>query len=101
MGDGYVEEWPDTLERLKSLGFELVAPGHGQPFRDRERIDSLQSYYRDLYARVVRLHGEGVSFAEAAVRVDMTDHSGALPIRAPGIDVRAVERIYSLLEKPE
>jgi hypothetical protein len=49
----------------------------------------------------VKLHGEGVSFAEAAVRVDMTDHSGALPIRAPGIDVRAVERIYSLLEKPE
>ena len=101
MGDGYVGEWPDTLERLKSLGFELVAPGHGQPFRDRERIDNLQSYYRDLYARVVKLHGEGVSFAEAAVRVDMTDHSGALPIRAPGIDVRAVERIYSLLEKPE
>ena len=86
---------------LKSLGFELVAPGHGQPFRDREKIDSLQNYYRDLYARVVKLHDEGVSFTEAAVRVDMTDHAGALPIRASGIDVRAVERIYSLLDETE
>ena len=48
MGNAYVPEWVDTLERLKSLDFDTIIPGHGMAFRDRERIDHLQDFYRDL-----------------------------------------------------
>ena len=41
MGDGFVNEWSASLERLKALDFETIVPGHGTPFREREQIDDL------------------------------------------------------------
>lgn len=98
MGDGFVSEWVGTLEALKSLDFDVVVPGHGAPFTDRERIDHLQAYLGDLWARTSEAHAQGLSVEEAAASIDMTDHSGAYPgITAPGVDARAVRRIYELL----
>jgi len=99
MGDGYVEEWDETLEKLKSLDFELMLPGHGQPFRDRARIDRFQAYLRDLWTRVAELREQGISAVEAAIRVDLTNHREAYGVSEPGADVRAVERIYALLDE--
>lgn len=39
LGDGYVDEWVQTLENLKDLDIDLMVPGHGSPFTDRNRID--------------------------------------------------------------
>lgn len=97
LGDGYVNEWPETLERAKALDFELVVPGHGPPFSDRSRIDLVQAYYRDLWAGVAALHAQGVDAASAAASVDLTRH-GALGVEEVGADPLAVERIYALLE---
>ena len=47
--DGYVNDWPDALEKLKPLDFVDVIPGHGEPFKGKERIDWFQSYLRDLW----------------------------------------------------
>ena len=97
LGDGYVNEWPDTLERAKALDFELVVPGHGPPFSDRSRIDLVQAYYRDLWSGVAALHAQGVDAASAAATVDLTHHA-ALGVEEVGADSLAVERIYALLE---
>ena len=35
MGDGFVNEWPASLDGLKALDFDVIVPGHGAPFRDR------------------------------------------------------------------
>ena len=43
LGDAYPEEWVETLERLEALEFDIVVPGHGRAFGDRERIDSFQA----------------------------------------------------------
>ena len=48
LGDGYVDEWPETLENLKALDFDVFVPGHGAPIRDLRRIDLVQEYYQDL-----------------------------------------------------
>ena len=98
LGDGYVNEWPETLERAKALDFELVVPGHGPPFSDRSRIDLVQAYYRDLWSAVAALHAQGVDAASAAATVDLTDH-GALGVEQVGADPLAVERIYALLDR--
>ena len=50
MGDGFVNEWPASLERLKALDFETIVPGHGTPFREREQIDDLQRFLRSVGA---------------------------------------------------
>jgi glyoxylase-like metal-dependent hydrolase (beta-lactamase superfamily II) len=100
MGDGYLEEWADTLEELKSLEFDVVLPGHGEAFRDRKKIDYFQDYLRDLSKKIAKMHADGVSAEEAAKRIDMTNHAAHFPsITGPGVHPHAVERAYALLEK--
>jgi len=62
MGDAHVDEWPATLEALKSLDFEWVLPGHGQPFNDRNVISNFQAYLQDLWPKVARLKSQGLTF---------------------------------------
>jgi len=102
MGDGYLEEWADTLEVLKSLDFEVVLPGHGQAFREREKVDYFQAYLRDLSKKIARMHADGVSAADAAQKIDMTSHAAHFPtITGPGVHPHAVERAYALLDGKE
>jgi len=99
MGDGYVDEWVDTLEHLKSLDFDWIVPGHGKAFQDPERIGQLQDYFRDLWAQTVALHDQGVSAEEAATRIDMTAHAEHFSsITGPGVTPVAVVRMYELLD---
>ncbi|MDE2876782.1 MAG: MBL fold metallo-hydrolase [Gemmatimonadota bacterium] len=99
MGDGYLEEWVRTLEHLKGLEFDWVLPGHGNPFQDRERIGYLQDYLRDLHAQAVALHAVGLSYEEAATRIDMTAHAERYPVvEGSGVPAVAVQRIFELLE---
>ena len=60
MGDGFVNEWPSSLDRLKALDFDIMVPGHGTPFRERKQINDLQSYLRDLWTQVSKLRAEGL-----------------------------------------
>jgi len=100
MGDGYVDEWPDTLEHLESLDFDWIVPGHGAAFRDRARIGYLQAYFRDLWAQASALHDAGVPPEDAAARIDLTSHAEHLPgITGPGAPATAVVRIYELLDE--
>ena len=98
LGDGHVDEWPDALEKLKTLDFDLIVPGHGPPFRNRDLIDHVAAYYRDLWRQVVAARTVGKSIGQAAGSVDLTSHKDTLGIRRPGVDPQAVGRIYALLE---
>lgn len=99
MGDAYVPDWIETLERLKQLDFEVVLPGHGPAFRERERIDHWQAYLRDFWTQVGELKKAGVPVEEAARRIDLRAHAAHYPaIRAVGADRDAVARAYELLD---
>lgn len=100
MGDGHVDEWSATLARLAELDFELIVPGHGRPFSDRSKIGQLQDYYGDLWQAVVAERAGGATAQEAAIKIDLTRHQG-LGIEERGANVRAVARIYELLEERE
>jgi glyoxylase-like metal-dependent hydrolase (beta-lactamase superfamily II) len=99
--DGFINDWPDTLEKLKTLDFDDVIPGHGEPFKGKERIDWLQAFLRDLWQQASALHEQHVSAEEAAKRIDMTRHKphySTIPDR-PGIAVSTVSRLYELIER--
>ena len=98
LGDGYVDEWVETLENLKGLAFETIVPGHGNPFTDRDLIGHVQAYYADLWEKVAAMHEQGIPVADAARDVDMTNHASTLGIRRKGVDPQAVGRIYASLD---
>lgn len=97
-GDGWVNEWPATLERLKQLDFDLILPGHGPYFRDRELIDHVQAFHRELWEVVSGLHAEGVSAEDAVERIDLSHHAENLPPVRVRVDLRGVQRMYMVLD---
>ena len=98
MGDGFVNEWPASLQRLKGLDFDVIVPGHGRPFREREQIETLQSYLRDFWQQVSDFRAEGLSVDQAVARVDMSDHASVYGEGVRNVDPRAVTRIYEVLQ---
>ena len=99
MGDGHVDEWPATLEALKALDFDVFLPGHGPPVRSKEPITNFQAYLTDLWQKTSAMHRRGVSAEQAAEQIDMTNHSNNYAqLRSPGVDPRAVRRMYELLD---
>ena len=98
MGDAYVDEWPESLGRLKRLEFDTMVPGHGEPFRERKQIDDFQQFLRDLWAQVSRLRAQGFSVEEAIERVDLRHYEPQYGSRVFKVDPRAVMRIYELLQ---
>ena len=98
--DGFVNEWPDTLEKLKPIDFTDVIPGHGDPFKGKERVDWFQAYLRDLWRQSTALHDRGVASADAAKEVDLTGHQSHYPtINGPGVNPAYMARIYEVIEK--
>jgi glyoxylase-like metal-dependent hydrolase (beta-lactamase superfamily II) len=99
MGDGFVDEWPDTLEKLKSLNINTIFPGHGGPIKGKQAITNFQGFLRDLWTRTAEAKKSGLSVAEASEKIDMTDHQDNFrQIRGVGFDPRAVQRIYQRLD---
>jgi cyclase len=101
-GDAFMREWPATLEQVIALDFDTVLGGHGTPFKGKDHLRNLQVYWRDFYAQATALRKQGVPPEEAAKRIDLTKHAGAIPAaKTPGVDVRGVDRIYDLEMNPE
>jgi glyoxylase-like metal-dependent hydrolase (beta-lactamase superfamily II) len=97
--DGYVDDWPATLDKLAALDFDDVIPGHGEPFKGKERIGFFQAYLRDLWAQATKLHDAHVTAEDAAKQIDMTSHKDHFPnITAPGVSPFAVARMYAVME---
>ncbi len=97
--DGYVNEWPATLDRLAALDFDDDIPGHGEPFKGKERIAWFQDYLKDLWRQASQLHDARVPSEEAAKRIDLTAHKAHFAtITGPGVNAAAVARIYAVIE---
>ena len=100
MGDGYVDEWAETLENMKALDFDIFVPGHGPPVTDLGRIPIVQEYYRDLWKKTAAMHAAGTSAEEASETLDLTNHT-AIPVENVGVDLVSVQRMYHRIENPD
>jgi cyclase len=102
MGDAYADEWSATLDRLLTLDFDTVLPGHGVVFKGKAHIQAFQRYVNSLLKQTLDLKKQGVAADAAAPRIDMTSFAPDFPqLRTPGVDVAAVRRIYALADHPE
>ena len=99
LGDGFIAEWMQTLERLRALDFNTVLPGHGNAFTGKAKIDHFEAYLRDFWSQAQALHAAGVPPEEAARRIDMRAQAAHYPaITAPGVLWHGVARAYEILE---
>jgi glyoxylase-like metal-dependent hydrolase (beta-lactamase superfamily II) len=96
---GFHDEWADNLEPLKSLDFDWVIAGHGDPFRGKETIAHKQAFLRDLWNQAKTLHAQKVPVADAARRIDMTAHKAHFDnFTQPGIAENVAVRLYQVLD---
>lgn len=100
MGDSYPLEWVDTLNALKDLEYDYILPGHGAPFQGEETINNFQAYLGDLWDKTAAMKGRGLSAEQTAQQIDMRNHVDAYAqLNSLGADVRAIRRIYALLDE--
>jgi hypothetical protein len=87
--------------KLAALDFDTVLPGHGAPFRGKEKIRAFQSYLVDLQKQVDALRKQGLSAEEAVKRIDLSSHAADWPqSRSINPDIRAVQRMYDVAADP-
>lgn len=99
LGDAFLPDWIDTLEKLKAVDFGTVLPGHGDAFTGKERIEYWQAYLRDFWSQVQAQRKAGASPEEASTRIDLRRHAVHYPsIAQAGVNVNAVLRAYELLD---
>ena len=92
---------PAALEKLAALDFDTVLPGHGAPFKGKEKIRAFQSYLVDLRKQVDALRSQGLSPEEAVKRIDLSSHAADWPqSRSINPDIRSVRRIYDVAADP-
>ena len=104
MGDGYIDEWIATLQKMEKLDFDLILPGHGAPFRDRTYIHAFQKVLSSLWDQLVELRKQGMSSAQAIQKVDLSEplsfyDSTAIPNHMRKLDPRIATRVYERLEE--
>ena len=98
LGDAFIDEWPASLELMKSLAFDVIVPGHGEPLRERSQIDDFQNYLRDFWRQASALRAQGLTAEQAVGRMDMSKYVPQYGERVTRVDPRAVVRAYELLQ---
>lgn len=100
LGDGFADEFPDTLQRLKDLQPRIIVPGHGPLVTDLTQIDFAQEYLRRYWSQVSEAFAEGLSVDEAQQAVDMSDYQeyAAFQVTRPEVMKLEVARMYELME---
>ena len=95
-GDAFVEEWPATLERS-----DVARLRHGAA-RARQRVQGKRSHPQPagVLARLLpagtALRKQGVSPEEAAKRIDLTKHAGAIPAAKAPASIRAASIVFTI-----
>jgi glyoxylase-like metal-dependent hydrolase (beta-lactamase superfamily II) len=59
-GDAQLEEWPETLEALRSLGAEQLVPGRGPALRNPTEVNAGIDYTKDFVTTLLQCAKEAV-----------------------------------------
>ena len=78
-----IQRWIDSLDLMKDLGAEYMAPSHTEPVHGRERIRELLTMYRDavqyIHDYVIRGANEGKNPDQLVAGIKLPSHLAACP----------------------
>jgi len=66
-----LQEWPQTLGKLKALGATSLVPGHGPVLRDYAYVDTLIALIEETRTQVRDAVGQGLSLEDTRKKVDL------------------------------
>ncbi len=95
IGDAYVDEWLDTLDRFEELEFDLILPGHGPTFSDMAQVDSLRQFLADFWNQASAAHEQGLSPEEAIAEIEWQGFLAAAP---DALKIHCVQTAYSRMD---
>ncbi len=98
LGDAFIDEWPESLERMKAADFEIIVPGHGAPLKERKQIDDFQLYLREFWRQATAMRNQGLTAQQAAEKIDLGKVSAPYGANAARAGLPAVMRAYELLQ---
>lgn len=97
IGDGYVNEWLNTLDAFEALEFDLVLPGHGEPFSDvSSQLGLLRDMLSSFWNDAVSARDQGLSAEEAISTIGWQGFLAAAP---DPIKIQCVERAWAVMDE--
>ena len=96
IGDGYVNEWLDTLDAFEALEFDLVLPGHGEAFSDMSHLGLLRDMLSSFWNQAVAARDQGLSAEEA---ISTIEWQGFLATAPDPIKLQCVERAWAVMDE--
>ena len=71
---GPISNWIKACDAMLALDAPTVVPGHG-PITDPDGIRAVRGYFEHILAEIDAAHGKGLTFAEAADRIDLGEYA--------------------------
>ncbi len=71
--DAYLDEWIDSLRKVETMDFEILAPGHG-PLGKKADVALFRGYLEDLRTQVLAAARAGKSLEETKKSVDLSKY---------------------------
>jgi len=71
--DAYIEDWIDSLKRVETLDFDILAPGHDRLGR-KEHVRMLRGYIEELRSEVLNYARQGKTVEEIKGLVKMENY---------------------------
>jgi cyclase len=103
MGDAYIYEWIQTLEKVKALDFDWILPGHGDPFSDRSMIDASQRLLQAVWDQFSKSCQQGLTPEEAVKKIDLSKElavfKGSIPEHTKNIAPMVAAHVYEQFRK--
>jgi glyoxylase-like metal-dependent hydrolase (beta-lactamase superfamily II) len=98
--DGYINDWVESLRRVETLDFDVLAPGHG-PLGKKAHVAMFREYMEDLRGEVLRYIREGKSLDETKQLVKLTKYEkwGNYQQWLP-LNVEGMYRYMSIYRRP-
>ena len=98
--DGYINDWIDSLRKVETMDFDILAPGHG-PLGRKAHVAMFREYLEELRAEVSRYVREGKSLEETKHLVKMSKYEkwGNYQQWLP-LNVEGMYRYVSLYRRP-
>ena len=95
IGDAYIDEWLETLDRFEELEFDLILPGHGEAFSDMAQVAALRDFLSDFWNQAVSARDQGLTAEEAISEIEW---QGFLATAPDTIKLQCVERAYAVMD---